>query len=201
MNGESNETTRDISELKDHVAWFIGLGIGLVILGIFAVTVPLIATFAVVSLIGILLLIGGIMMLIHAFKWRKKHSFVTDIIIGVIYVAAGVMFLAYPVRGVFTLMLLLTAFFFASGIFKIIHALRMRQASRWGWVLFSGILSLLLGILLLAGMPLTAFWAPGLIMGIDLIFTGSSLVMVSLAVRNHITKGEVFCIWGECYAT
>jgi uncharacterized membrane protein HdeD (DUF308 family) len=201
MNTESNEVMHDTSELKDHLAWFIGLGIGLVVLGIFAVTVPLIATFAVESLIGILFIIGGIMMIVHAFKWRKKHSFITDTIIGVIYVAAGLLFLAYPVHGVFTLTLLLTAFFFASGIFKIIHALRMRQESRWGWVLFSGILSLVLGILLLAGLPLTAFWAPGLIVGIDLIFTGSSLLMVSLAVRKHIFRGEVFCIWGECYAT
>jgi len=185
MNTESNEVMHDTSELKDHLAWFIGLGIGLVVLGIFAVTVPLIATFAVESLIGILFIIGGIMMIVHAFKWRKKHSFITDTIIGVIYVAAGLLFLAYPVHGVF----------------KIIHALRMRQESRWGWVLFSGILSLVLGILLLAGLPLTAFWAPGLIVGIDLIFTGSSLLMVSLAVRKHIFRGEVFCIWGECYAT
>jgi len=201
MNDESNEVIHDISELKDHLAWFIGLGLGLVILGIFAVMVPLIATFAVISLIGILFTIGGVMMIVHAFKWRTKHSFVTDTIIGVIYIVAGLLFLAYPVNGVYTLSLLLTAFFFASGILKIIHAIRMRQASRWGWMLFSGILSILLGILLLAGLPLTGFWLPGLIVGIDLIFTGCSLLMVSWAVRNHITRGEVFCVWGECYAT
>ena len=201
MDAESNEIIRDTSELKDHLSWFIGLGIGLVILGIFAVMVPLIATFAVVSLIGILFIIGGIMMIVHAFKWRKKHSFITDTILAVIYIAAGLLFLAYPVRGVVTLTLLLTAFFFVAGIFKIIHAFRMRRASRWGWMLFSGIVSAFLGILLLAGLPLTAFWAPGLIVGIDLIFTGYSLLMVSWAVRSHITKGEVFCIWGECYAT
>jgi len=200
MNGEPNEVLRDASELKDHLTWFIGLGFALVILGIIAVMVPLIATFAVEWLIGILFIIGGIMMIVHAFKWRKKQSFVTDTIIGVIYVAAGVLFVVYPVHGVYTLTLLLTAFFFVSGLFKIIHAFRMRQASKWGWVLLSGILTLLLGILLLAGRPLTAFWAPGLIVGIDLIFTGCSLLMVSRAVRSHIARGEVFCIWGECYA-
>jgi uncharacterized membrane protein HdeD (DUF308 family) len=67
-------------------------------------------------------------------------------------------------------------------------------------VLFSGILSVLLGIMMFAVLPLTAFWAPGLIVGIDLIFTGWSLVMVSWAVRRHVAKGEQFCFWGKCHA-
>jgi len=200
MNTESNVAVHDAGELKNHLGWFIGLGCGLVILGTLAFIVPFAATLAVETLLGILFLIGGIMMIVHAFGLRKKHTFITDLLIGLAYGALGLWLLAFPLRGVFTLTLLLTAFFFASGIFKIIHAFRMRRASNWGWVLFSGILSLGLGILLFAGLPLTAVWAPGLIVAIDLIFTGWSLLMVSWAVRNHMTKGEEFCIWGDCYA-
>jgi len=200
MDTEASAPIKVPDKLREHLGWFIGLGLGLLILGILAVMVPLVATLTVALLIGILFLIGGIMMIVHAVIWRKKHTFVTDIIIGVIYGVVGLLLLAYPLRGAFTLTLLLTAFFFASGLFKIIHAFRVRPASNWGWVLFSGILSLVLGVLLFAGLPLTAFWAPGLMVGIELIFTGWSLLMVSWAARNHIARGEVFCIWGECYA-
>jgi len=200
MDTESSSSIPVSGELTSHLGWFIGLGFALIILGILAVLVPLVATFAVTLLIGILFLVGGIMMIVRAI-WHREHTFVTDIIIGVIYGIAGLLLLAHPLRGALTLALLLTAFFFVAGIFKIIHAIRMRRASGWGWLLFSGILSLLLGVLLFLGMPLTAFWAPGLIVGIDLMFTGWSLLMVSWAVRSHMTKGETFCIWGRCYAT
>jgi uncharacterized membrane protein HdeD (DUF308 family) len=200
MNNEANVPIQNIDELRNHLGWFIGLGLGLLILGTLAVIVPLVATFAVELLIGILFVIGGIMMIAHGIAWRKSDAFITDIIMGIIYGGVGLLLLAYPLQGVLTLGLLLTAFFFASGIVKIVHAFRMRPASNWGWVLFSGILSLLLGIMMFAVLPLTSLWAPGLIVGIDLIFTGWSVLMISWAVRNHITRGEQFCIWGECYA-
>jgi uncharacterized membrane protein HdeD (DUF308 family) len=200
MKDESSVTLKNIDELKNHLGWWMGLGIILLVLGTLAVLVPLVATFAVETLIGILFLIGGIMLIVNGITWRKKHTFVTEILMGVIYGAVGLLLLVYPLQGVLTLGLLLTAFFFASGIVKIVHAFRVRPASNWGWVLFSGILSVLLGIMMFAVLPLTAFWAPGLIVGIDLIFTGWSLMMVSWAVRRRVAKGEEFCFWGQCHA-
>ncbi|MFZ2447269.1 MAG: HdeD family acid-resistance protein [Syntrophobacteraceae bacterium] len=201
MNIESNIRYRDIHELRHNLGWFIGMGIGLMVLGLFAVALPLVATFAVEVVVGILFIIGGIMLISHAFRWRGANRFATELLIGLLYAAFGLLLLAYPLRGAITLTLVLTVFFLTGGMFKIIQAFRIRPAARWGWTLCSGILSLILGVLLGAGLPGTAFWAVGLMVGIDLLFTGWSMLMISWAIRSSIGRGEIFCIWGTCFST
>lgn len=200
MNTEPVAPVRDISELQNNIGWFIGLGFGLMILGFLALLLPLVATFAIEAVIGILFAIGGIMLLIHAVRWRKSINFANELLIGIVHLIAGMLLLIYPVAGVLTLTLLLTVFFIASGIFKIILGFSMKPASRWGWIIFSGLITLMLGVLLWAGLPVTAFWAPGFIVGIDLFFTGLSILMISWAIRGKVVKGEVYCIWGQCYS-
>ena len=128
------------------------------------------------------------------------RKFLMDFVLSLLYLLSGLLLLAYPLTGVFTLTLFLAAFFLAEGVFKLIHAFRMRPAARWGWIVFSGVISLILGFLVLAGLPLTAFWAIGLVVGIDLIFGGWSIIMLSMAVRSAARRGERFCIGGECYS-
>ncbi len=192
---------KNISELRNNFGWYIGMGVGLMILGILAIFVPLVATFAIEFIIGVLFIIGGIMLLYNAVRWRKSGGRVSSILISLVYLAVGVLLLAYPLTGVITLTFLLAFFFVATGIFKVVQAFEMRSASGWGWTLASGVLSLILGVILFAGMPWTALWAIGLIVGIDLLFSGFSMIMVSIAIRGSVERGEVICIWGTCYST
>jgi uncharacterized membrane protein HdeD (DUF308 family) len=200
MDSASNVDHRTLNELERNTGWFLALGIGLVILGTFAIFVPLVATFAIENLVGLLFVIGGIMHIVHAFRWRMSQRFFMDLAISVLYLVFGILLLAYPLTGVLTLTLFLAVFFLVEGVFKLFLAFRMRPASRWGWMVFSGVISLILGFFILAGLPLTAFWAVGLIVGIDLIFGGWSVIMLSMAVRSAVRNGERFCIGGECYS-
>ena len=133
-------------------------------------------------------------------SFRQGGRLALEILLSIVYLAAGLVLLANPLTGAFTLTLFLIGFFIAQGGLKIIHAVRFRGVSNWGWMLFSGILSLVLAFFLLVGLPLTAFWAIGVIIGIDFIFSGVSIVMISLSMREAVREGKTFCIGNVCFA-
>jgi uncharacterized membrane protein HdeD (DUF308 family) len=95
--------------------------------------------------------------------------------------------LIYPLRGVLTLTLVLATFFLAEGAAKIMMAVQLRSTPKWGWLLVSGLLALLLGVLIWVEFPSTAAWVLGVLLGIDLLFSGVVLVMLALAYRSQIT--------------
>ncbi len=190
----------DIHELHKNLGWYIAFAIAMMILGILAIVAPVAATFAVERLAGIAFAVGGILLVIHAFKWRISERFFFTFILGAIYFAFGIFLLAYPLGGTLTLTMMLGAFLFVSGVIKIVNAFRIHPSSIWGWVLLSGLISLFLSIVILAGMPLTALWVVGLIVGIDIMFGGLAMLMVMLAVRNAFERHETFCIGDDCYS-
>ena len=197
---DSNIPYRDINELHKNIGWYIALAVGMMILGIFAIVAPFAATFALERLAGVAFAVGGIILVVHAFRWRILERFLFAFILGVLYFAFGILLLAYPLTGMWTLTIALGAFFFVVGLLKIINAFRIRPSSPWGWVLFSGLLSLFLAFIIMAGMPLTALWTVGLIVGIDLLFSGLAMLMMLLAVRKAFGSRQAFCLGGECYS-
>ncbi len=199
MNSVSDVHYRDMDELRRNTGWFLALGIVMIILGALAVIVPFIATFALETLFGILFIVGGAIQIVHSFRWNKSRRFALDLLIGILYGVFGVLLLAYPVGGVVTLTLILAAFFVVEGVFKIIQSFRMRPGASWGWMLVSGIISLFLGFFIWGSMPFSVFWALGVVVGVDLIFTGLTTIMISQAMRSAERTGATFCIGGECY--
>ncbi len=197
---DSNIPHRDIHDLHKNIGWYIALAAGMMILGVFAIVAPFAATFALERLAGVAFAVGGIILVIHAFRWRIFERFFFSFILGLVYFAFGILLLAYPLTGVLTLTIALSAFFFAVGVLKIINAFRIHPSAPWGWVLFSGLLSLFLSFLILLGMPVTALWTVGLIVGIDLLFSGMAMLMMMLAVRKAFGSGQSFCLGGECYS-
>jgi uncharacterized membrane protein HdeD (DUF308 family) len=200
MNGETDTKYFDMEKLRQNMGWFLALGIGLIILGILSIGMPLLATLAVTKMVGFLFLIGGAIYIVHAIRSVRGARLVLEILLSIVYVAAGLVLLTNPLKGAFTLTLFLIGFFIAEGVLKIFHAVRYRGVSNWGWMLFSGILSLVLAVLLLVGLPLTAFWALGVIVGIDFLFSGISIVMISLSMREAAREGKTFCIGNVCFA-
>jgi uncharacterized membrane protein HdeD (DUF308 family) len=174
------------SALRVHWKFFLIEGIVLLVLGAIAVCVPPLATVAVEVFIGWLILMSGVLGLVMTFQTRGSPGFGWSLLSAVIGIAAGVVLLAWPLSGVFSLTVLLTIFLMLEGIASIMYALahRRESSSRWELMLVSGIVDLILAGLILAGLPGTAAWAIGLIVGINLLFGGVALVGLALQARG-----------------
>ena len=171
--------------IREHWVLYLVEGIILVILGIAAIAVPLIATIAVTILIGWLFLISGIVGLITTLWMRHAPGFWWSLLSAVIGIGAGIVLLAWPISGSISLTLVLIAFFVVEGIASIMYALEHRAPSgRWVWMLVSGIIDLILAAIIFFGLPGTALWALGLLVGINLLFGGSALIAMALAARQ-----------------
>ena len=136
--------------LSRNWGWLLALGILMIILGVFAIGAPAVATIAVQIMLGWLLVIGGIAEGIHAFMAQGWRGFLLELLSAILYLAVGVLLLVNPVAGALALTVVLAVFLIVEGIFKVIMALRVRDHRGWGWLLASGILSLILGLLIWA---------------------------------------------------
>jgi len=174
------------NSLHAHWRLFLAEGIILFILGILAIVVPPIATIAVEVLIGWLLLMSGIVGLISTFRTRGAPGFGWSLLSGVIGTVAGIVLLAWPLSGALSLTLILTVFLVLEGVVSILYALEHKRelSGRWGMMLLSGVVDLFLAAIIFAGLPGTAAWAIGLLVGINLVFGGSALIAMALHARN-----------------
>jgi len=172
--------------LHDHWGLFLAEGIILVILGLIAIVIPPLATLATTILIGWLFVISGIAGLIMTFRARHTPGFWWALLSAVIALIAGGLLLWQPLVGVLSLTFVLIAFFLIDGVLSIFLAIEHRRelVGRWGWILVSGIVDLVIAGIIWAGLPGTAAWALGLLVGIDLVFGGAALIMVALAARR-----------------
>jgi uncharacterized membrane protein HdeD (DUF308 family) len=172
--------------IREHWKLFLAEGIVLVILGLLAIIVPPIATLAVAILIGWLFLISGIAGLVTTFMARGAPGFWWSLLSGVLGIAAGLVLLIWPVGGALSLTYLLIAFFIVEGVFTIMFALDHKRdlSGRWGWMLASGVVDLVLAVIILAGLPGTAAWAIGLLVGINMLFGGTSMIAMALHAKN-----------------
>ena len=168
---------------------FLIEGIILVLLGIAAIVLPPLATIAFTIIIGWIFLVSGIIGLITTFMARQAPGFWWALISALIAIAAGIVLLLWPISGSVSLTLVLIAFFVVEGIASILYAVEHRNqlTGRWGWMLVSGIIDLILAGIIFAGLPGTALWALGLLVGINMVFGGVALIGMALAARNPAT--------------
>jgi uncharacterized membrane protein HdeD (DUF308 family) len=171
-----------------HENWHLLLieGIVLALLGAAAIIVPQVATLAVTVLISWLFLISGVVGLITTFMMRQAPGFWWSLFSAVLAIVAGVLLIARPDVGAQSLTLLLIFFFILEGVATIMYALDHKRelSGRWGLLLASGIVDLILAAILLAGFPATAAWAIGLLVGINMLFGGAALIGLALHARS-----------------
>lgn len=174
------------TSLQSHWKMFLIEGIVLVILGAAAIIVPQIATLTVALFIGWVLLFSGIAGLFTTFSMRPMPGFWWSLLSAIIGIAAGLVLLFSPVTGAISLTIVLVAFFLLEGIASIMFALDHRNELPGTWVmmLLSGIVDLVLGGLIFLGLPSSAGWAIGLLVGINMIFGGFALIAMALQARN-----------------
>jgi uncharacterized membrane protein HdeD (DUF308 family) len=167
--------------MADHWVLFLVEGIVLVVLGLLAIAIPPIATLGVTIFLGWIFLISGIMGLVTTFAARHAPGFWWSLISALLAIGAGIVLLAWPISGSVSLTLLLVIFFFIEGGTSIMFALDHRQqlSGRWGWMLVSGIIDLILAAIIFSGLPGTAAWAIGLLVGINMIFGGTALIAMA----------------------
>ena len=182
-----------------HAHWMLFLieGIVLVMLGAIAILVPALATIAITILIGWVLLISGVVGLVTTFWMRHAPGVWWSLLSAVIAIIAGLLLGAWPVSdalsqamrpylGALSLTLVLIAFFVVEGIASIMYAIEHRNqlSGRWGWMLLSGIVDLILAAIIFAGLPGSAAWAIGLLVGINMLFGGTAMIGMALAARH-----------------
>jgi uncharacterized membrane protein HdeD (DUF308 family) len=174
--------------LRRHWVLYLIEGIVLLVLGAIAIILPPLGTLAATILFGWVFLVSGVVGLFTSFWMRQAPGFWWSLISAVLGVAVGFWLLAMPVSGAISLTLLLIAFFFVEGVASIMFALDHKRelSGQWGWMLVSGVVDLVLGVVILAGLPGTAVWAIGVLVGINMVFGGVALTMMALHARNAI---------------
>ena len=172
--------------LHDHWVLYLVEGVVLLVLGAVAIIIPPLATLAATILFGWLFLISGVLGLVTSFMMRAAPGFWWSLISAALGVLVGGWLLAQPVSGAVSLTILLVAFFIIEGVVTIMFALDHKRelSGRWGWMLVSGVVDLVLGAMILAGLPSTAAWAIGLLVGINMVFGGTALIAMALHARN-----------------
>lgn len=176
-----------VEELRKRWAWFLGLGILLVVLGTIALGSSVMMTLATMTFIGWLMVVGGVLQAVHAFACKAWSGFFIDLLTGILYAVVGFMIVANPGATAVALTLLISMFLIFGGIFRIVVAVAVRFQN-WIWLLLHGIVNLLLGIAIWQQWPLSGLWVIGLFIGIDMLFNGWSLVMLGLAAKNLPTN-------------
>jgi uncharacterized membrane protein HdeD (DUF308 family) len=174
------------TSLAAHWRLFLLEGIVLVILGLAAMMLPLIATIAIAIVVGWIFLLSGVVGLLATFRMRSAPGFWWSLLSGILGVVAGVVLLRWPLSGAFSLTLVLTLFLMLEGVVSIMFALEHKRelSGRWGMMLISGVVDLILAGMIYAGLPGTAAWAIGLLVGINMVFGGSALIAMALHARN-----------------
>jgi len=169
--------------LREVWAFLLGMGIALMILGAVAIGASFIATLATVLVFGIVLLVGAILQVVTALWGRSWKGFILHLLAGALYLIAGVFMIQNPVEAAVGLTLLVAASLAVGGTLRIVLSV-LERFDGWGWALLNGIVSLLLGTAIWRQWPLSGLWVIGLFVGIEMVLSGLSWVMLGLAVRS-----------------
>lgn len=184
----ANFQRKAAAALHEHWVFFLVEGVVLLVLGATAIVLAPLATVAVTILLGWLFLVSGVIGLFTTYWMRQAPGFWWSLISALLGIVVGVLLLASPVTGAVSLTILLSAFFIIEGAVSIMFALDHRRelTGRWGWMMVSGVIDLVLGAMIFAGLPSTAAWAIGLLVGINMVFGGSALIGMALAARKAV---------------
>jgi uncharacterized membrane protein HdeD (DUF308 family) len=175
-----------IRALRPRWGWIVAFGVISVIAGVIAlVGDAMFATATAVYIVGFMMLFTGAMEIVAAFNAKDWSHRILWLLLGALYVFAGIICLQNPFAAATILTLLLGFALVIGGLVRIFLATRLKQGTPWGWVVFSGLISVLLGIIIVAHWPVSSFFVLGIFLGVDLIFIGSGWIGVGLALKKH----------------
>ena len=175
-----------IKEARTFSGWLIVAAILFIVLGAFAIIEPAVAGLGVALLVGWLSIFGGISHFVSAFEGGGARRVIFQVLAGVLFVIGGYYFITHPLLGLGTLTLLLAAVILAAGVCEIVTYFRLKSEQASGWMLFNGIVALILGALIWLHWPSSSVWAIGTLVGVNLLLTGITRLMVGLTGRRLI---------------
>jgi len=181
------EEQSPIHIVRHASTWSIVWGILLIIFGFLAISAPMLAALAVNVVLAWLIILAGAIHVVVAFHAHRAGSVIWKLLVGIAYLCFGVYLLLHPVLGVASLTLLLACLFLIEGVLNIILFFRMRSVRGSSWVLIDGIITLLLGSLIYMQWPSSSAWVIGTLVGISMLISGITRVMISFAVRKAAT--------------
>jgi uncharacterized membrane protein HdeD (DUF308 family) len=191
-SANSNDTSALARSIHDHWRLFLTEGIILSVLGLGAMVVPSIAGLAATVFLGWLFLIAGIVCLAAALRARRAPGFGWSLLSALVALIAGALLLWNPLQSLVMLTYVLVAFFIVDGILTILLAIAHRRelSGKWEWMIVNGVVDLIFAGIVISGIPGTLVWALGLLVGIDLLFGGASLIAMALEARKAATRRD-----------
>ncbi|MBS0518680.1 MAG: HdeD family acid-resistance protein [Proteobacteria bacterium] len=171
--------------LRSKWGWIVAFGAIALIAGVIALGSVVMATASAVIVVGVMMMLVGIVEIVAAFSVRSWGRFFFWLLLGILYIAAGIICLQNPFVAATILTLMLGIALIVGGILRIFLATQMRQGTPWGWVVFSGIISFLLGLMIVSHWPASSFYVLGMFLGIDLIFIGTGWISMGLSLRKR----------------
>lgn len=173
-----------LNGMRKASGWSIALGILMMVAGIIAMVEPGVSGLFIALIVGWSAVFNGFAQIIYGVRTHGGAHVILEVILGIIYIIAGIYLIMHPVGSLLALTLLLACFLLVYGIFALVLAFRMRPHNGWGWVLFDGIITILLGALIWKHWPINSEWVVGTLFGISIFISGMTRLMVSLAIRN-----------------
>src|ERR1700730_15661129 len=176
-------TASELEPLRSKSGWIIALGVIYVIVGLIALGSVVMATAASVLVVGIMMVIAGVAEVVNAFQIKTWGRFLLWLLLGAIYIVAGFITFEKPLLAAAILTQFLGISLIASGIMRIVLAFSMQAVMPWIWVLLSGVITLLLGLVIVAHWPVSSLYILGLFLGIDLVLAGASWIRIGLGLK------------------
>lgn len=173
---------------KESVGWSIGLSVLMIIAGVLAIVIPPAAGIAVLVVVAWLLMLSGAVHLLFAWHTRTAGGLIWELLLGILYIFVGVYALRHPVAGLASLTLFLAAYLFLEGVLELILSFRLRPLPGSNWLLFDGIITLILATLIWRSWPSSTEWVIGTLVGISMLFSGAARLSLSLAARRVLAK-------------
>jgi len=174
--------------MKKSVGWSIGLSVLMILAGILAIASPLAAGIAINVFVAWLLVFSGCVHLVFSWHTRSTGGFLWELLVGILYVFIGVYLLVQPVAGLVSLTLALAIYLFFEAVLEFALGFKLRPLSGSGWLLFDAIVTLILAVMIWRTWPSSSAWVIGTLVGISMLFSGTSRLMLSLAARKVMAR-------------
>lgn len=175
-----------VEAIRSNWGWFVALGVAMLVIGVIALGSLVVATVATVWFYGILLIVAGVAEIIHAFRAMTWGKMILELLAGVLYAAAGVICIMNPLLASAVLTLMLGISLIVVGIFRVMAGFDVKPATGWGWIVAGGVMTVILGILIVVNWPGTTLWVLGMFLGIDLVMQGVAWISLGLACRKGL---------------
>ena len=174
--------------VKKSLGWSIALSVLMIVAGILAIVIPPVAGIAVTIFVGWLLVFSGLMHFVYAWKTHGTGAIIWEVLVGIAYVFVGGYMLFHPLLGMASLTLALAIYLLAESILEFIMAVRLRPLPGSGWLFVDGIVTLILAVMIWRTWPSSTAWVLGTLVGISMLFSGISRLMITLAARKLLAR-------------